>query len=168
MRVGITFGCFIPLHKGHISMIAKSRKNDDITIIGVCGYDNDRGQNFIPFDTRYNLMKKIYQNDPNTIVVKIDDKKLGLDGTFTLDNWKLWCDELFENAGFSPDDTNNVYTWYSGEAAYFEKLRLIYPNHEFYLLNRDEITISGTKIRNNLIKYADMVHPVFLNYLATN
>lgn len=35
-KIGITFGCFIPLHKGHMSMIDLSLKDNDITVIGVC------------------------------------------------------------------------------------------------------------------------------------
>lgn len=41
MNIGITFGCFIPLHKGHLSMIDRSIKENQLTIIGVCGFDND-------------------------------------------------------------------------------------------------------------------------------
>lgn len=165
MKIGITFGCFIPLHKGHMAMISRSRCHNDITIIGVCGYDDDRGHDFIPFETRYNLIKKIYQNASDVVVVKIDDKKLNLDGTFTLENWRLWCDELFTNAKINPDNMSNTYTWYSGEAAYFEKLRLLYPLHEFYLLNRGDIGISGTMIRKNVNYYKSVIHPVFREYL---
>ena len=166
MRIGITFGCFIPLHKGHMAMISKSRVLDDITIIAVCGYDEDRGHDFIPFKDRYNLIKKIYQNDPKTIIIKIDDKKLGLDGTFTLKNWELWCNELFQNAGFNPND-NNEYIWYTGEQSYIDKISKLYNNHSFELLNRSIVPISGTIIRKNPNLYKSMINPVFYEYLVS-
>lgn len=47
MKIGITFGCFIPLHVGHMAMIERSVRENDRTIIAVCGYDDDRGKDFI-------------------------------------------------------------------------------------------------------------------------
>ena len=168
MTVGITFGCFIPLHKGHLSMISTSRANNDLTIIAVCGHDNDRGKGYIPFEDRYRLMKQIYQDDPRTLVVKIDDNALGLDGTFTLKNWELWCAELFEQAGFDPTTLNDTFTWYSGEPDYVQKLKVLYPTHEFCLLDRGQIGISGTMIRKNTEEYLNVIHPAFRTYLARN
>lgn len=165
MNIGITFGCFIPLHKGHLSMINKSLKENDLTIIGVCGFDDDRGKNFIPFQKRYQLMKMLYERNEKVKIVLIDDKKLGLDGTFTLDNWRWWCTELFVNAGINPYVKTNNITWYSGESNYLSKIRSLYSKHHFELLNRENIEISGTKIRNNPKKYEDMIHPLFRKFL---
>ena len=165
MNIGITFGCFIPLHKGHLSMINKSLKENDLTIIGVCGFDDDRGKNFIPFQKRYQLMKMLYERNEKVKIVLIDDKKLGLDGTFTLDNWRWWCTELFVNAGINSYVKTNNITWYSGESNYLSKIRSLYSKHHFELLNRENIEISGTKIRNNPKKYEDMIHPLFRKFL---
>ena len=166
MNIGITFGCFIPLHKGHLSMINKSLEENDLTIIGVCGFDDDRGKDFIPFQKRYQLMKILYGRNEKVKVVLIDDKKLGLDGTFTLDNWRWWSMELFVNAGINPYVKTNNITWYSGEPSYFSRIRSLYPRHHFELLNRENIEISGTKIRNNPKKYKDMIHPLFRGYFC--
>lgn len=161
MRVGITFGCFIPLHKGHMSMIQEAFDENDMIIVGVCGYENDRGKDFIPFEKRYGLISQIFAGNPAVKVIKIDDKKLGLDGTFTLKNWELWCEELFKNARFDPNGENIRYTWYSGEGDYLKKIQLLYPHHQFELLDRKEINISGTEIRKDPVKYENMIHPVF-------
>lgn len=72
MRIGITFGCFIPLHTGHLWMINKALTENDMVIIGVCGYDNDRGKDFIPFRDRYELMSQIYGSDPRIKIALID------------------------------------------------------------------------------------------------
>ena len=60
-KVGVVFGCFIPLQKGHLSLIDKALKNDKV-IIGVCGYDLDRGKDFIPFKDRIELIKEIFKD----------------------------------------------------------------------------------------------------------
>ena len=107
IKIGIVFGCFIPMHKGHESLIKRALDENDKIILAVCGYQADRGRDFIDFETRIRLVQKMYENDKDRIIViKIDDKKLGLDGTFTHENWVLWGDELFANAGISPDSAH--------------------------------------------------------------
>lgn len=160
MRTGIVFGCFIPLHIGHIAMINRSFAENESTIIGVCGYADDRGRDFIPFHIRYELMIKLYHDKAN--VVKIDDKKLHLDGTFTLENWTRWCNELFSQAHRNPNDS---YMWYTGEQKYIDKIEKLYPRHGYTLLDRSIINISGTDIRSNVTNYAQYIEPTFYDYL---
>ena len=164
MRIGITFGCFIPLHTGHIWMINKALTENDMVIIGVCGYDNDRGKDFIPFCDRYELMSQIYGSDPRIKIALIDDKKLGLDGTFTFENWRIWCNELFQNANIDPD-SNNEFIWHSGEKSYLSKISTFYPKHKFELLDRSNIAVSGTSIRNDPEQNKIFIHPTFREYL---
>lgn len=164
-RVGIAFGCFIPLHIGHMEMIQRAVSENDLCIIGVCGYDNDRGKDFIPFKSRLYLMRKKYSGNPKVKIVKVDDKKLGLDGTFSSHNWEIWGRELFQNAHLNPDDKNTTYTWYTGEPSYVEKLGKIYTLHRFVLLNRSEVEISGTEIRSDPYRYQDNIDYVFYKYL---
>ena len=158
-KVGIVFGCFIPLHKGHLSLIDKALKNDKV-VIGVCGYDLDRGKDFIPFKDRIELIKEIF-ND--LTVVSIDDHKIGLTGKFDLESWKLWCNELFKNADLNP--LENEITWYLGEQSYLEMLKKIYPKHTFELVERTVIPVSGTMIRENPKENIKEIHPVFIKYL---
>ena len=162
MKVGIVFGCFIPLHQGHEYLIDCALKENDALIIGVCGKDTDRGQDFIPFRDRIKLMKKIY-NQPNIIISVVDDDKLQLDGTFTYDNWCKWSNELFTNANYNPNE--NQYTWYMGEPSYYEKLKLIFPNHKIKVFDRNVNPLSGTKIRENLTEYTNSINKTFLEYI---
>jgi NadR type nicotinamide-nucleotide adenylyltransferase len=162
MKVGIVFGCFIPLHQGHEYLIDCALKENDALIIGVCGKDTDRGQDFIPFRDRIKLMKKIY-NQPNITISVVDDAKLQLDGNFTYDNWCKWSNELFTNANYNPNE--NQYTWYMGEPSYYEKLKLIFPNHKIKVFDRNVNPLSGTKIRENLTEYTNSINKTFLDYL---
>ena len=179
MKIGIVFGCFIPLHKGHMSLIDKSFAENDRTIIAICGKEDDRGKDFIPFNIRVTLMYDKYQNEyfsGKVSIVQIDDNKIGMDGTFTLQNWKVWCNELFsqvnENwascgwAALDPNDDSNTITWYTGEPSYKEKIGAIYPNHKFSLADRSKINISGTEIRENPELYVESIASNFIDYLV--
>ena len=76
MKVGIVFGCFIPLHVGHVSLIKKALNENDKVIIGVCGFDGDRGKDFVPFRDRINLMTKRYGKNPKVVLSVVDDKNV--------------------------------------------------------------------------------------------
>ena len=145
-------------------MIQRSRAENDMTIIAVCGKDLDRGKNFIPFKHRITLVEWKYCNYEDVKVVAVDDDKIGMDGTFTLNNWIIWANELFDNAGLDPNDENE-YTWYTGDNSYKYKLEIAFPNHKFTLLDRSVIDISGTAVRENPEKYRYMIDPLFIIYL---
>ena len=162
-NIGIVFGCFIPMHKGHESLIKRALFENDRLILAVCGYQAGRGKDFLDFSTRFKIVTKMFRNDPRVIVVKIDDKKLGLDGTFTHENWVLWGNELFKQAEISPDSVH--FNWYTGESSYVDKLGRIYPNHTFNLVDRTVIRLSGTEIRNNPTIHSDDINEDFRNYL---
>jgi nicotinate phosphoribosyltransferase len=162
-KIGIVFGCFIPLHKGHESLIERALAENDRMIIAVCGYQQDRGKDFLPFTMRYKLVKEIFRDTPRVIVGLIDDKKIGLDGTFTHENWVAWGKELFYSAGIEPDSAE--FTWYTGEPPYVEKLQPIYPDHKFVLVDRTVIKASGTQIRNNPQVHLGDINFVFEQYL---
>ena len=159
--LGIVFGCFIPLHAGHKMLIEKAIEENERVIIGVCGSAHDRGRDFVPFKDRFELICRKYAG-PGVKVVQIDDDKISMDGTFTLENWKIWGDELFSQAGESPDQP---IIWYMGEESYKDKLSVIYPKHCFRIFDRREIPLSGTEIRENFQNHAEEIDQDFLDYL---
>lgn len=165
MKVGIVFGCFIPLHVGHVSLIKKALNENDKVIIGVCGFDGDRGKDFVPFRDRINLMTKRYGKNPKVVLSVVDDKKIGLTGKFDTISWVYWSSELFTNANFDPDDEKNTYTWYTGEENYVSELSLIFPKHKFNLIDRQICKVSGTQIRNNPNEFKDDIIPIYQEYL---
>lgn len=166
--IGVTFGCFIPLHKGHMSVIHQAGVENNAVILGVTGYDMDRGRDFIPFLRRVRLMREIYGHRSDVCISEVDDRAIGLTGTFSLSAWKKWCEELFYNAGYLPDDKRNEYHWYIGEQDYIEKIKTLYPAHCFHLMDRNVIPVSGTAIREKPGAHEDDIHPAFLQYLKAN
>ena len=160
-KIGIVCGCFIPLHAGHKMLIERAIEENHQVIIGVCGAANDRGRDFVPFEERFKMIREKYAGS-NVKVVQIDDDKISMDGTFTLQNWKVWGDELFSQAGESPE--GNI-TWYMGEESYRDKLSMIYPKHVFRVFDRREIPLSGTEIRENFQNHAEEIDQAFLDYL---
>ncbi len=165
-KVGIVFGCFIPLHEGHVkSMIRPALEQNDEIILGVCGYDEDRGKLFLPFRKRIELMQKKYKKNKKVTISVVDDRKIGLTGTFSEEAWRIWSNELFRNAGYNENEEDIAYTWYTGEDSYIEKLEKIFPHHKFKKLDRGEINISGTEIRNDPKKYVDVIDKTFRDYL---
>ena len=163
MRIGIYFGCFIPLHEGHISVLKKALSENDHVILGICGFDDDRGKDFIPFRDRIKLIKKIYGKNKKITLVVIDDKKIGLVGAFDQESWDAWCEELFMNSGFNPN--KNHYTWYMGEPNYVKQIKRLFQNHEFVLADRNLMPISGTMIRENPKMYQNYINSIYVNYL---
>lgn len=169
IKVGIVFGCFIPLHIGHTALIKQSLKENNHTIVAVCGHENDRGKDFIPFSEREKLVKEYYKREiynGDMDIVSVDDDKCGCDGSFTLDNWKRWSDLLFDEAYYNPKDPYYIFTWYTGEVSYLGKLYELFPFHNFLLVSRKKIDISGTEIRKNPIKYERLIAPPFVDYLC--
>lgn len=168
-KIGVTFGCYIPLHSGHINIIRNMLRHHSENIIGVTGYDMDRGRDFVPFLRRVKLVNEIFGTTPGVQVIEVDDKKLGLTGTFSLEAWATWCDYLFRNAaGIDPDDKNCEFHWYIGDAPYIEKIRQLYPTHIFHQMDRSLIPVSGTSIRSNPAANLEHIHPAYIRYLRTN
>ena len=163
-NIGIVFGCFIPLHKGHESLIKRALDENDRIIIAVCGYQEDRGKDFLPFTVRHKLVKEMFHDNPKVIVGIIDDKKIGLDGTFTHENWVAWGKELFSSVAIDPDSAH--FNWYTGEPSYVEKLSPIYPDHTFNLVDRQIIKTSGSKIRKSPAVMSDDINETFREYLS--
>lgn len=171
-KIGIVFGCFAPLHTGHMKLIDMATDDNDKVIICTCGYDNDRAKDFIPFQDRiklvslqyyYEFIKGIY------ILSYVDDHAIGLTGKFDKESWEKWANELFKRCSeqVDPNSSNIEFTWYTGEDSYIEKLSEIYPEHKFVKVDRDELPISGTMIRKDPDKYKDNISEVFYRYITT-
>lgn len=167
MRVGITFGCYCPLHQGHLDVIMRAKKENDLTFVFVCGYDNDRGGDVLPLIKRYRIIAN-YLKDDCVVVGKIDDTQLGLDESMSDSNWKIWVEEARSQMEQYLVGASEVqYTWYVSESEYktaIEKLGI----GECVLMDRTKNPVSGTLCRTQPLKYWNKITAPFRAYYSHN
>lgn len=172
MRIGICFGGYCPLHQGHLDLIMKAKKENDLTFVFVCGYDGDpRGaKEGLPLLKRYRIIKNFLEDD----LLKVDyinDTELGLDESMSSENWKIWTtavyNKIWENWNVS---TDRDFTWYVAEHFYKEMIEQnsTILNCKIELLDRTLNPISGTACRENPIKYWRNITAPFRAYFSHN
>ena len=169
--VGIVFGSFAPLHRGHMDIIFRAKKeNPGGVIVIVCGYDGDKGEPLMPHNKRYRYVREFFKDDDLVAVYSISDTELGLNG-YTEAGWNIWLEEfekIFKKAIkpqveiITPGIERVCYPkrkWYVGEKLYYDDL--IVRGEDAILVDRTELTpISATIIRSNPLKYWDYIaHP---------
>lgn len=169
MNIGIVFGGYCPLHKGHMDVIMNAKKNNDKVILVVCGYDNEyRGiQLGADLSTREFEIKQFFKYDKIIKVISINDTHLGIDQSESLNNWKIWADTVFNKAqqlGFNKSEHN--FTFYVSEMNYYINLHNKLGYNCVY--NGKRLNVSGTEIRNNPVKYWDYIMYPFRKYLTKN
>ena len=171
-NIGICFGGYCPMHRGHLDVIMKAKKQCDKVFVVVCGYDNEPRANEIGLDInhRYNLVKQLFKNDEQIIVLKINDTKLGLDESMCEGNWRIWTNEVNRQMYvFYPElyglKLNYKVTYYVAEKRYVDDLQKIGQTVEF--INRTN-PISGTEVRKNPLKWFNQIVSTFQPYFVKN
>ena len=168
---GIVFGSFAPLHRGHLDMIMRAKKeNPGGVLLIVCGEDNDKGCPLMPVEKRYRYVREFFQNDDLVAVYGINDSELGLTG-YTESGWTIWMEELnrlIEKAiAPNANGSSPKRRWYVGDKLYYDDL--IKLGEQATLVDRTDITpISATMIRNNPLKYWNYIAPTFRRVFSHN
>ena len=162
--IGIVFGCFCPMHQGHLDLIMKAKKENDLCLVICSGYNNDRGKDFLPIEKRYRYVKEFFADDELVKVIKINDSDLGIKEQ-SIANWKPWLDEIRRQLQNIKLD-NYKYRFYVSEKEYYEELTKYYD--EDVVLCEKINNISGTMIRNNPLKYWNKIVPTFRKVFSHN
>lgn len=150
-KIGLTLGKFMPLHKGHETMIEFGSRLCDTLYVHISGKETD----IIPFSVRVQHLKNFTRKFDNVTVLvnaeiantpepKYDENGVAIDGNF----WKVWRDELISynaEAVF----TNDFY----GKRLASELKSKWYPID----VDRQVNQISGTLIRNNPQEYYSFI-----------
>lgn len=174
MNIGICFGGYCPLHRGHLDLIMKSKKTNDITFVVVCGYDNEpRGVSVgLPLIKRYRIIKNFLE-DELVKVIYINDTEIGLDESMSPGNWMLWTREVYNkiintNKAYDYESGCN-YIWYIAEEFYKNMLKkwCSFPC-EVEFADRNTNPISETKCRENPLKYWNIITAPFRAYFSHN
>ena len=184
MKVGITFGGYCPMHQGHLDLIMRAKKENDICYVIVCGYDNEPRADEIglTLNRRFTLVKQMFKDDEQIRVLQVNDTKLGIDESMSESNWDTWLsyvsrqinnmEEIMDTYGYIG------YTWYVGEKSYVTSLENRKYNKfthagwniidDVVYVERSINPISATMIRENPIKYWNKIAWPFRQFFSTN
>lgn len=166
--VGVVFGTFAPLHRGHLDLIMQAkRQNDGGCIVIVSGWKGDRGVSTdanLNFNRRFRYIRELFAQDPLVKVYGLDEEEVGIHG---YDNkWNEWLgafQSIYDIAVQDPRKTDPVF--YVSEPEYSEKIKRW--NYQVVLCSRDN-PISGTAIRKNPIKHWNEITAPFKRVFSTN
>jgi len=159
MRVGAFIGKFYPPHIGHLSVIENvSKKVDELYI--VISYNKIRNNEIEKNSGFENLspmlikkwFEKHYENSPN---IKV--------GIFDEGNFKPYPDDRDKWAEKFKQEFPTVNVKIADES-YREFNKIYFPTYEFMAIDRDEVNIHSTQIRENLMKNLDFLIPEARNY----
>ena len=171
VKIGITFGGYCPLHQGHLDVIMKAKKENDLCYVFVCGYDNDRGGDYLPLQKRFRLIKNFLESE-NVIVCKIDDTQLGLDESMSAKNWSIWLKEVYrqiESDWHYVSDSEPIFNWYVSEERYVNDIKNnSNKDCNIVFMDRTQNNISGTMCRANPLKYWNKITTPFRPYYSHN
>ena len=184
MKIGITFGGYCPMHQGHLDLIMKAKKENDICYVVVCGYDNEprADETGLTLNRRFSLVKQMFKDDEQIRVLQVNDTKLGIDESMSESNWDIWLSYVsrqIDNMEGIMDMYGHIsYTWYVGEKSYvtsLEKRKYNKFTHggwniidNVVYIERSINPISATLIRENPIKYWNKIAWAFRPYFSTN
>lgn len=168
IKIGLCFGGYCPLHQGHLDLIMRAKKENDIAYVIVCGFDLEpRAEEIgLPLRRRTTIIRELFKGDEQIRVIEINDTKVGLDESQSLNNWIIWQKAIKEQIGL---DESAKYVWYVGEPRYKEEiLATNLFNASVYLADREDNLVSGTLIRKFPIRYWSKISKPFRQYFSTN
>lgn len=186
MKVGITFGGYCPMHTGHLDLIMRAKKENDLCYVIVCGYENEPRADEIglTLKRRYSLVKQMFKDDEQIKVFMVNDTELGIDESMSESNWDIWLRcveeqvEKFEETIEDKLTGTTRYTWYVGEQSYVDSLNArrydMCQDNMFVIVDdvvhveRSINPISATAIRENPVKYWNKIAWPFRQYFSTN
>ena len=173
-NIGICFGGYCPLHQGHMDVIMRAKKENDICYVIVCGYDNEpRGWEInLSLAERYDLISNFFKDDEQIRVRYINDTALGLDESMSDHNWEVWTNEarrlMVEDLGEYAYTQDYKKTFYVAEAFYKKSIeKNAYWVDDVILVDKIN-PVSGTQIRKNPVKYWNKITEPFKPYLCKN
>ena len=174
------------MHTGHLDLIMRAKKENDLCYVIVCGYDNEPRADEIglTLNRRYSLIKQMFKDDEQIKVFKVNDTELGIDESMSESNWDIWLHcvedqvEALEEKIADEMIGWTEYTWYVGEQSYVDSLKKrIYDRQKdntfgiidnVVYVERSKNPVSATAIRENPIKYWNKIAWPFRQYFSTN
>lgn len=168
-KIGICFGGYCPMHRGHLDAIMRAKKENDRVYVIVCGYDNEEraGNINMTLKERTAIVRKIFRNDEIIKVLTINDTELGIDESMSKENWIVWQNKVAELL-YSTLKYNDNIMWYVAEPYYKEMLETYNILKAKVTLIEKIVPVSGTLIRENPLKYWKYIVREYRNNLCKN
>lgn len=143
-KVGIVFGTFAPMHRGHIDLIIKAKRICDSVKVIVSGREGDRGDNIgLSLQKRFRYIREVFNDDSLVEVSKLDEVNMPL----MPEGWDVWLDELFNVSNTNKDDD---LLFFVNEDEYVEELQ----KRGFKTQSEERnFGISASLIRENPFQY---------------
>lgn len=143
-KVGIVFGTFAPMHRGHIDLIIKAKRICDSVKVIVSGREGDRGDNIgLSLQKRFRYIREVFNDDSLVEVSKLDEANMPL----MPEGWDVWLDELFNVSNTNKDDD---LLFFVNEDEYVEELQ----KRGFKTQSEERnFGISASLIRENPFQY---------------
>jgi len=167
-KIGICYGGYCPMHQGHLDLIMKAKKENDICVVVVCGYNNEPRaiELGMTLDERYSLIKKYFKGDEQIRVISVNDDDLGIDQSMCHNNWKVWVAHIRKKLEqYRICEIDYPVTFYVAEPFYKQELESIGERTQLY----EKVNhISGTLVRKNPCKYWHKILKPFRQYMTYN
>ena len=168
MNIGITFGGYCPLHRGHLDLIMRAKKENERCYIVVCGYDNEpRAKEMgASLDERVRLIRDFFDQDEQIRVIGVDDTVLGIDESMSDCNWRVWQKEIHRQCG--EELLGATCTWYVAEPQYKEALERVNVLEARVVLAEKINRISAMEIRRQPRQYWNLIARPFRQFFTAN
>lgn len=164
--VGVVFGTFAPMHRGHLDVIMRAkRENDAGCVIIVSGFQGDRGKDTdanLNFKRRFRYVRELFAKDPLVVVYGLDEDEVGIAGYN--DKWDEWLAACVPILNLAVTSTTHP-RFYVSEEPYMKALTE--RGWDTTLLKRTN-PISGTAIRANPFKHWNEIAGPFKRVFSTN
>ncbi len=153
------------MHRGHLDLIMRSKKENEKCIVVVCGFESEpRGKLIkLGIDQREQRIREFFKDDEQVEVIGINDTELGIDESMCPSNWEIWYNAVLEKIG-----RDGEFTVYVAEEFYKERLDGLGRKDTKTILMPKELNVSATKIRENPLKYWDYIVPTFRSGFSHN
>jgi len=153
----LVLGSFEPPTKGHLYLIDTAINKSETVHLFICYRKDDIINGYI----RYEYLRYLYSSNPNVIIYNIEhdfDDYPGEFGSTVEQFYNYWCNEIVY------PNVKNLDVVFTSEKYGDEFSKYLGIDHYLVDIHRIKYPISGTMVRENYIKYLNMIPDVTKSY----